>query len=102
MFNLQQIASLPVTATKLAAATHTDNNLSQVYRHVTRGGPRDVDMSLNPFESKKAELPVEAYCMLWGVCVVVPEKLRERLLTDDHVGIQKMKTLHEAICGGPG
>ena len=34
VFNLQQLHSLPVTATKLAMATRTDNLLSRVYRFI--------------------------------------------------------------------
>ena len=43
IFNLCQIDSLPVTATKLAMATRTDKVLSRVYQYVIRGWPWEVD-----------------------------------------------------------
>ena len=43
VFNLQKIGSLPVTGTKLVAATRNDKVLSCVYRYVTKGWPYQVD-----------------------------------------------------------
>lgn len=74
-FNLQQIHSLPVTATKLAVATRTDALLSKVYCFILQGWPNEVDPLLMTFARKKTELTVEGVCILiWGIRVVVPER----------------------------
>ena len=42
---------------------------------------------------------------MWGIRVVVPEKLRERLLSElhrDHPGIQKMKSIVRSYMWWPG
>ena len=105
VFNLQQIESLPVTASKLAAATCTDQVLSRVFRYVTRGWPNDTGASLAPYAAKKTELTVEGGCVLWGIRVVVPEKWREKLLLElhrDHPGICKMKSIARSYMWWPG
>ena len=65
-----------------------------MYKCTTRGWPSDVDDSLSIFAAKKEELTVENGCILWGFRVLIPEKLREKLLNElhhDHPGIVKMK-----------
>ena len=96
VFNLQQLDSLPVTATKLAMATRTDKVLSKVYRYTIKGWPREVEPPLRPFAARKDQLAVEGGCVLWGIRVVIPGKWREKLLTElhrDHPGICKMKSI---------
>ena len=105
VFNLQQIHSLPVTATKLAVATRTDALLSKVYRFILNGWPNEVDPLLMTFARKKTELTVEGGCILWGIRVVVPEKWREKLLTElhrDHPGTVKMKNVARSYMWWPG
>ena len=84
VFNLQQLDSLPLTATKLAMATHTDKVLSKVYRYTIKGWPREVEPSLRPFAAWKDQLAVEGGCVLWGIRVVIPEEWREKLLMKLH------------------
>ena len=105
MFNLPQIESLPVTASKLTAATRIDQVLSRVFRYVTRGWPNDTAASLAPYAAKRTELTVEGGCVLWGTWVVVPEKWREKLLLElhrDHPGICKMKSFARSYMWWPG
>ena len=40
-----------------------------------------MDESLSPYQSKKSELTVEGGCVLWGMRMIIPVKLREQLLT---------------------
>ena len=65
--------------------------------HFTRcGWPSRVPADLKPFHSRREELTVEGDCLLWGVRVVVPAKLRARILSDlhrDHGGIVRMKAM---------
>ena len=105
VFHLQQLHSLPVTATKLAIATRTDKLLSQVYRFIRKGWPSSTDQSLTPFARRKDELTIEGGCILWGIRVVVPERWREKLLTQlhrDHPGIVKMKNIARSYMWWPG
>ena len=105
VFHLQQLHSLPVTATKLAIATRTDKLLSRVYRFIRKGWPSSVDQSLTPFACRKDELTIEGGCILWDVRVVIPERWREKLLTQLHRGhpvIVKMKNIARSYMWWPG
>ena len=53
---------------------------------------------------KKEELTVEAGSILWGIRVVVPDKWREKLLTEfhDHTGTCKMKAIALSYFWWPG
>ena len=96
-FNVKQIESLPVTATDLAKATRTDPILSQVYASTQKGWPAQVNIELQPFYTRREELTtVEAGCVLWGTTVIIPSKLRQKLLDElhwDHPGTTKMKSV---------
>ena len=105
VFNMRQIDSLPVTATKLTTATRTDKILSRVYRYVLQSWPQQEDESLSPYQSKKSELTVEGGCVLWGMRVIIPVKLREQLLSESHsshFGISKMKSIARSYMWWPG
>ena len=67
--------------------------------------PREAVAALKPYMSKKSELMVEWGCVLWGIRAVVPERWRERLLSElyrDHPGIVKMKSLARSYMWWPG
>lgn len=49
VFNLTQIALLPVDADKLRQATNTDSVLSKVVMYTQRGWPTSVDAELKPY-----------------------------------------------------
>lgn len=54
-----------------------------------------MDESLLPYFNKHQEIMVEGGRLLWGIRVIVPEKLRKRVLDElhmDHLGIVKMKS----------
>ncbi len=96
-FNLSQLGSLPVTASQLRTATASDAELSRVLQFVREGWPQEVDARFQQY--RRAELTVEAGCLLRGIRAVVPAKLRAKLLTQlhvDHQGVSKMKAV---ACG---
>ena len=103
--NSNQIQSLPVTATQLAIATRTDPILSKVLQFTMKGWPNVIDDDLKAFARKKDELTTERGCILWGIRVVVPDKLREKLLKElhrDHPGMCKMKSIARSYMWWPG
>ena len=69
------------------------------------GWPKHVqDESLKPYFQRKLELSIEDDCLLWGYRVVVPDKLRDRLLSElheHHWGIVKMKSLARILFWWP-
>ena len=96
MFNVAQIDSLPVTSTRLGQATRRDRVLGKVWRYTKSGWPQDCPVHLQPYWTRRHELTVEGDCLLWGIRVVVPLSLQERVLQElhqEHQGVTKMKTL---------
>ena len=76
-FNLGQIDTLPLTATQLSEVTRSDPELGRVLAYTRSGWPEQVGPELRPFFNRKQELSVEGNCLLWGMCVIVPQKHRE-------------------------
>ena len=104
-FNKHQISSLPVTAKQLAQSTRTDRVLSVVYRYITKGWPSKPVKELSVFLTKKDELTVEGGCVLWGTRVVIPNKWKEKLLSElhqNHPGACKMKSIARGYFWWPG
>lgn len=92
--NLNQINSLPLSAQELRGATSKEPVLSQVLRYTARGWPSEVPENLKPYHRHKEELSIEAGCLLRGMWVVIPQKLREQVLLElhsSHPGIVRMK-----------
>ena len=78
------------------AATHSDPVLSRVIKFTRSGWPDTVPDDLKPYWRKKDEIAAEGDCLFWGTCVIVPEKLRGRVLEElhrGHPGIVRMKSL---------
>lgn len=105
VFNISQLEALPVDVVKLRQATASDPLLSKVYRYTKSGWPGQVPDSLCQFHSRQHELTVEEGCILWGVRVLIPKKLRERLLQElhtDHPGVSRMKSIARSYMWWPG
>ena len=104
-FNLGQIQSLPVTSAEVATATRRDPILSKVLLYTQQGWPAQVPEAMQPFASRKHELTVEDHCLLWGVRVIIPLKLRAQVLQElhrGHGGIVRMKSLARSYFWWPG
>lgn len=80
IFNISQMEVLPVTVRQLCVATHTDRILSKVYHYTKGNWPHQVPQYLM----------VEEGCLLRGIRVIIPHRLREKLreeLHKDHPGV---------------
>ena len=76
-------------------------------RYTRSGWPQSVEPkeALQPYSTRKHELTVEEGCLLWGIRVVVPSKLRGKLLDElhkDHPGITRMKSVARSYMWWPG
>jgi len=95
IFNISQIHTLPVRAGQLQRVTRQDSQLVQVLRYAQNGWPETVSSELKTNWVRWNKLTVEGGCLVWGVRVVVPGKLRDRILTEvywSHTGMAKTET----------
>ena len=105
LFNIQQIGTLPVQAKQLRQETANDPLLSKVLLYTKEGWPREVDAQLQPFSRRKLELTIESGCLMWGIKVIILNKLQGRVLEELHtgqIGIVKMKALARSHVWWPG
>ena len=105
LFNIAQIEYLPVTAEQVQRATAKDALLSRVLQFTKLGWPTAVDESLLGYFNRRHEISVEGGCLLWGIRVIVPEKLQKRVLDElhkDHLGIVRMKSKARSYVWWPG
>ena len=97
IFSVSQIDNLPITAKDIAKATQKDPVLSRVYDYTLNGWPDHCeDQQLIPYLRRRNELSTDQKCVLWGIRVVVPPSLRDRLLDElhyTHQGISRSKAL---------
>ena len=96
VFIVKQIEALPVSATELRSMTRNDPLLSKVLQYTRKGWPSSVPAPLKPYFHRREELTLENDCVLWGIRVIVPKKLQDRVLEElhqSHIGIAKTKAL---------
>ena len=104
MFNISQIDFLPVTAMQIRQATNTDPTLSKILNYTKNGWPKDVPENLKLFQSRSSELTVQGDVLLWGIRVVVPEKLQGDVLQElhsNHPGVTRMKSVARSYIWWP-
>ncbi|XP_062387122.1 uncharacterized protein K02A2.6-like [Sardina pilchardus] len=107
-FHIKHLETLPVSCKDICKETRTDPVLVQVLEMVSTGRfPRvqHVDSTLAPFISRKDELTVQQQCLMWGIRVVIPPKLRPRVLSElhtGHPGVVKMKAVARSYMWWPG
>ena len=106
VFNIHQIAALPVTAKQIALATQHDPVLSRVLHFTRLGWPQHHSQDeLQPYWTKRLELTVEEGCLLWGIRVIVPPTLQDKVLEElhaSHPGISRMKAIARSYTWWPG
>ena len=104
LFNFGQLEALPITAKSIAAATRTDPLLAKVITYVNSGWPNHIPPELKPYSQRKHEIAIEGNCLLWGIKVLIPKKLHQKVLQElhlDHPGISRMKSLARSYVWWP-
>ena len=94
---MSQIEHLPVTSAVIQRETRRDNVLAREHDHVANGW-KDTNTYeiLKPFYSGRNEITLYQGCLLWGIRVIVPVKLRTQILNllhESHPGVVRMKAL---------
>ena len=106
IFHLMQIEKLPVTHAVIQRETKHDKTLSQVYEQVQNGWQFQPKGSpLAPFYNRRNEITIYQGCLLWGIRVIIPSKLQDKvlnLLHSTHPGIVRMKSLARSYVFWPG
>ncbi|XP_015778003.1 PREDICTED: uncharacterized protein K02A2.6-like [Acropora digitifera] len=103
VFHANQFVSLPVTSEAVARETRRDPVLVRVHESIVKGWSTRVDGD-KPFYERRNELTVHQGCILWGMRVVIPNKLQDRVLKelhDGHMGVVKMKALARSYVWWP-
>ena len=93
-----------INHTVISHYSRNDPEISKVIKQVQEGFPNPGSLS-QPYEVRKSELSVEHSCLLWGMRVVVPERLRQavlQLLHATHLGVVNMKSLARSYVWWPG
>ncbi|KAL5505227.1 hypothetical protein EMCRGX_G006629, partial [Ephydatia muelleri] len=96
---------LPVTSGKLKAYTARDTILSQVLTYTRQGWPTKIPDAMKPFWTRRDEITIEGDCLLWGLRVLVPQKLQVQVLEElhqGHPGASRMKALARSYVWWPG
>lgn len=104
IFQLSQMETLPVTSEVIAKETARDPVLSRVLRAVTDGWSW-TDKNLTQFYEKRHEITVQNNVLFWGIRVIIPSKLQEKILQElhqGHTGMVKMKSLARSHLWWPG
>ena len=96
---------LPITPSVIQNECSKDPILSKVLERTQHGWPQVSPVGLEPLFSKRHELSIFHGCIMWGIRVVVPYKLRNQILHElheGHIGIVKMKVLARNYVWWPG
>ena len=97
--------SSPVTSVDIKEQTRRDPTLSKVMRFCEVGWSTNVpDASLTPYVRRREELSLQDGCVLWGSRVIVPPRLRPKLLEElhgGHAGSSRMKELARSYVWWP-
>ena len=105
LYNLSQIDSLPVSASDVKRETRRDPTLSKVFDFTLNGWTdKPQDERLKPYYTRRNELSVENRCLMWGIRLIIPIKLRNKVLDElheGHLGIVKMKELSRSFFWWP-
>lgn len=99
-FVQQQILQLPVTSEDIASETKKDPLLSPLLTAIQQG----QNLATLGFKGRELDYSQSCNCLMLGHRVVIPTKLRQRLLEElhmAHIGVTKMKGLARSIIYWP-
>ena len=104
--NLLQIDSFPFSANDIKFEIRRDHITSK-FLDLTLNGwtEKPQDKRLKPYFTRRNELSVQHGCLMWGIRVIIPLKLRNKVPEEPHVGhidIVKMKELRRSFLWWPG
>lgn len=95
----------PVHAVDIAHATSKDPVLSKVFDCCLTGWTETcTDEDLRPYHSKRHELSCEQGCVMWGLRVIIPSSLRDKIMTElhrEHPGVCSMKAIARSYVWWP-
>ena len=97
--SLEQLSTVPLSATQLRTLTSRNPVLAKVRHFVYTGwllSLQDEPAELKSFWYRKHELSVQDDVLLWGSRVVIPPQAQQKvleLLHETHIGISRMKSL---------
>ena len=96
LFNVSQVQSLPVTFQQVQQTTKRDLVLSKLLRYVREGWPTQIPEELKAYHNRQYEITIEHECLLWGIRVIIPTSLRQKLLEalhEGHADVVRMKAI---------
>ncbi|CAC5383037.1 unnamed protein product [Mytilus coruscus] len=105
-FHIAQMEVIPVSNKQVQQETRNDRVLGLITTF-TQDGWHTIhkDGEYAPYYSRRNELTVHQGCLMWGVRVIIPSKLRSQVLGqihEGHLGVVKMKTLARSFVWWPG
>ena len=102
---MMNLVDAPVTVAAVRSETRRDPILSRVYDYTMKGWSSYASIeTLKPYFSKREELTCEDGAILWGSRVIIPSKLRLKVLQQlhqTHIGIVRMKALARSYVWWP-
>lgn len=105
VFHTALMDPLPVTNAMIQRETRNDPTLSKVYDITIQGWPAHGNPCFPEFSARRDQLSVCQGTLMCGSRVVVPSKLRTRVLEslhEGHMGTVKMKSLARSYVWWPG
>ena len=98
VFNVNQVAILPVDSSQLQQATRKDVILSKVIIYLQEGWPNKISDELQPYYRRRHELTIEVGCLLWGMRVVVPKSCQKTILAELHTSHPGIEVHYSHTC----
>lgn len=101
-----QIEALPVSNKIVQQETRKDRILGLISLYIQDGWNNMAkEGKIAPFYARRNELTMHQSCLMCGVRVIIPDKLRKQVLTQIHegrLGVVKMKAVARSFVWWPG